>query len=77
MVDNDNIKQAALSLLDRGLVTVAEAAWLARKSRQTMRNWAGAKHTKAVRGIPEARAKHLQAEWNKTLKLAKAGGVEG
>ncbi len=65
MADNDNIKRAVLSLIERGLATQAEAAKLAGKSRQCARYWA----TEA--GIPAARRdERLKVEWEKALERA-------
>jgi predicted HTH domain antitoxin len=65
MADNDNIRKAVVSLIERGLATHAEAAKLAGKSRQCARFWA----TEA--GITtEAREERLRQEWQKALERA-------
>ncbi len=65
MADNDNIKRAVVSLLERGLATQAEAAKLAGKSRQCARYWA----TEAGISV-ERREERLKAEWDKALERA-------
>lgn len=71
MVENENIKQAALSMIEQGLVSIAEAAWLAGRSRQIVHFWVkGTPHAKALRGLPEVRVKRLKAEWKQALKTA-------
>lgn len=56
---DDSIKQAALKLLSRGLVTQAEAARLADVSRQLVRHWA--------KDMPDRRDDYLARLWVKTL----------
>ena len=66
MVDNDITKQAAVSLIESGIATIAEVAWLTGRSRELIRYWAG--RPEHIDGLPAARAKHLQAEWKRVLK---------
>jgi len=56
---NDAIREAALSLLRRGLATQAEVADLAGVSRQVVHYWG--------RDIPDCRPAHLRTLWDKTL----------
>lgn len=56
-------RRAALSLLARGLITVAEATALAGVSRQLMRAWAG-KRLKRYRGTRRA---VIAKAWRKEL----------
>lgn len=74
-INEPTIKQAAMSLIETGQATVAEAAWLAGQSRQTMRYWVkGMAHVRALQGLPEARAKYLKAQWAKAIKATKSTG---
>lgn len=65
MADNDSIRLAVLSLLERGIASYAEAGQMAGKSRQCARFWA----TEA--GIPpDTREEYLKREWRKALERA-------
>jgi hypothetical protein len=60
---NDAIREAALSLMRKGLATPFEIAWLSGMSRQLTRHWA--------RSCIDSREAYLRRIWAKTLADAK------
>jgi hypothetical protein len=84
-MDNDIVeqtaaKQAALSLVEQGIATMAEAARLAGLSRQMMRYWArdvSGAGSKAPRAWSGARSKYLRRQWKEALKQAKETKSDG
>lgn len=89
MTDTDSTKEealslatklAALSLVEQGVATVAEAARLAGLSRQMMRyhalDLAGAR-SKSPRSWSKARSIYLRRQWQEALKQAKEAKANG